>query len=679
MEIYNKCCLLRSQLEDLAPSLLDSGNSKLFSKIADISHTSSKILSNFESINQNYNNAITLPPSVGYNSTVNRGSSVTIDDRVTYMDNFDEFNNEQVTDDFNPFGSSSVDTPNTVDTLNRVGNTVDTLNRVSNTVDTFNRVGNSLNGSVRNSLEDASDFENWANFDNFTPTNHVNDVHKDNYPNLKYKDSKSLSKSESLSSQFTKLKSKTLKLDSIPVKLDSIPRKIDSIAQKIDSVPDEPRETVKQIVTQKREKLEKVEKTPKSERIKPEKSSKPEKSPKSVKSVESEKSDKSVLSDKKLIELEIEREQLKLQQLKLKCQLQSNREHKPLELTAGHSHCSPSHTTQSDSTELVHPHSGLMVGYKQNVMDLLTELMIGNDIEPLWRVENDGGLSNYLGDYARNGKNIIKTNKFSLEFNTNQLNMETFTLNLRIILQIYINISSIQLVYHTGTGDNSIGNNTHRDNSPRDNSVRDNTPGNDTVVGNSVVILSEDNCVNKSVERNMNIELMDLCEFPRLMLKCVENDGNINSLELKLPIGIFQCVLPLEYTIQKFNNLWNLINNNKIRIFLSKLYVNVNEIINILQVYFSIKFVNGVILLSGYGNEIILGNVIIKNNSLIVVQLKSKSELLINSVMEILKEMFSTLNNKYDCNIYQYVLKRVKQLPLKYQSNIKYTNAIKHY
>ncbi|XP_952767.1 uncharacterized protein TA07560 [Theileria annulata] len=735
IEIYNKCCILRSQLEDLAPNLLDSGNSKLFSKIADISHTSSIILSKFQSITNLSNNnqlnstnqsntnlsstnqlnstnqsigntnyeGIILPPSVSYNN-------VTIDKNHNFNDN----------------NTNNLD-------------------------------------EIKDSLDE---FENWANFDDFNTNLNVN--LGDSIEKCESSQSdRAIGYEKAIeSSKYTK-ESKIPKDSKYTKESDRVvgsKKAIESSKFKESKIPKESKYTkdskytttgkganfmgmectmgkganftAMECTTGKGANFTAMECTSgKGANSTLMECTMGKGATGSENAIESSKLEKLQLEkleseklNRKMMELEIEREELKLQQLKLKYQLQTNtnlistntfpqNQQNPLSQQS-----QQNLQNQQSLMNLQNPLYGNLF-YGENLLygntfDILKELMIGNDIEPLWRIENDGGLSNYLGDYAINGKNIIKTNKYSLEFNTNQLNYDTFILNLRIKLQIFINISSIELYYQDGSSVTVLGqsdtNTTNNLTTSSNNTTKYPTIGPSTVMedtrkgANSMVtectpgkgansMGMECNTTNSNsstrgeninsswskhrngiIEKNMNIELMKLKEFPKLIIKCIENDGNINKLEMKIPIGIFQCVIPLEYNIQKFINVWNIINNNKIRIFVWKKYININEIINILEKYFSIKFINGIILISGYANDIILGNIIIKNNSLIVIQLKSKSNILINSIMDILKEMFSTLNNTFDYNIYQYVLKHIKQLPINYQSNIKYTN-IKHY
>ncbi|BAM42452.1 conserved hypothetical protein [Theileria orientalis strain Shintoku] len=308
--------------------------------------------------------------------------------------------------------------------------------------------------------------------------------------------------------------------------------------------------------------------------------------------------------------------------------------------------------------------------------------LFGKEIEPLWRSESDGGLSNYLGDFLLNSDyRLIRTNKYEVHLDINQLNREDFMLNLQLYFVAKINIASLNMNYHRARRRRSAG--TLRERRQRRKNGRrrdDGTEQHKGLTGGIMLVDERPLAKENSLTINLKVDLKTVIDFPVLQIKLIENDGNKSELRLLLPVGVFLTLVPLKYKLNQFEAFWNSMEmtvNRQIRLFLSKLPLDLNNLINLLWKYFSVYLQEDVLLLSSCGTEVLLGSIFIKQGTLVVVQLRSICNALIASTMSVLKELFSSLSVKYDANISNYTLKRVSSLPLNFQSNVQLNAVVK--
>ncbi|UKK02406.2 hypothetical protein MACK_002498 [Theileria orientalis] len=364
--------------------------------------------------------------------------------------------------------------------------------------------------------------------------------------------------------------------------------------------------------------------------------------------------------------------------------------------------------------------------------------LFGKEIEPLWRSESDGGLSNYLGDFLLTSDyRLIKTNKYEVHLDINQLNRDDFVLNMQLYFVAKINIASLNMNYinlnegmayvSTPTGAAKYrsggiegGNSTNNfgglgagrlsigqmgegvlmssgrsgissggrmggsvittANNANLSSYPSRLRGSRGLSGGIMLVDERPLAKENNLTINLKVDLTTVIDFPVLQIKLIENDGNKSELRLLLPVGIFLSLVPLKYKLNQFEAFWNsmeLTVNRQIRLFLSKMPVDLNNLINLLWKYFSVYLQEDVLLLSSCGTEVLLGSIFIKQGTLVVVQLRSICNALITSTMNMLKELFSSLSVKYDPNISNYTLKRVSSLPLNFQSNVQLNAVVK--
>ncbi|GFE52916.1 vacuolar 14 C family protein, putative [Babesia ovis] len=259
------------------------------------------------------------------------------------------------------------------------------------------------------------------------------------------------------------------------------------------------------------------------------------------------------------------------------------------------------------------------------------------DAEPLWRVEDDGGVSSYFGRYLAVGDTLFVGIHFSVYLVMRTLPGSTI---IEAHIDVKRNIQNLDMFVDLVGPD----------------------------AGTMHVLNRSPVSITFRCKHEMWATIM-----PSLAVSLIESDGTKREIFIKLPIGPFSFLQPLEMPQKQIEHIMN--NDASVgfytmkKTFLSNCTLQLHNLLAVLSKYFAVTKTNTKQTLSAVGlnNEMLIA-ALRTNGNMITVEMWSPNEKTMSNAAICIKEIAAALNAPMDSKIAIRSLHTMRSFPLEFKS-----------